>query len=164
MLQLVKLSVNLQKQFDIFMREWSLSGEKIYPKSIRITEQNNFTMILKHLEKQRLLNEETYFALNVNRNIFIGAVNLRYNIDELMSQYVGNIGYGIIPSERRKGYCKKILKLAIDKCKQNELHKILLACDKDNVASAKSIIYNGGIFENEVVYKGIVIQRFWIYC
>jgi predicted acetyltransferase len=36
-------------------------------------------------------------------------------------------------------------------------------CNKDNSASAKTIIANGGVFENEVIEdNGAVIQRFWI--
>ena len=37
-----------------------------------------------------------------------------------------------------------------------------MCCDKDNIASAKTITKNGGILENEIVEDGIVIQRYWI--
>ena len=33
-----------------------------------------------------------------------------------------------------------------------------------NIASAKSIINNGGVLENEVVVDGVIHQRYWIEC
>ena len=38
-----------------------------------------------------------------------------------------------------------------------------MVCDKDNIASAKTIIKNGGILENEITDEdGSVEQRYWI--
>ena len=37
-----------------------------------------------------------------------------------------------------------------------------MVCDKDNIASAKTIIKNGGILENEVPDEGRITQRYWI--
>ena len=38
-----------------------------------------------------------------------------------------------------------------------------MCCRKDNIGSAKSIINNGGILENEVFDEdGILTQRYWI--
>lgn len=33
---------------------------------------------------------------------------------------------------------------------------------KKNIGSAKSIINNGGVLENEIIVNGIVEQRYWI--
>ena len=37
-----------------------------------------------------------------------------------------------------------------------------MVCDKSNVASAKSILKNGGVLENEDEIDGVVQQRYWI--
>lgn len=37
-----------------------------------------------------------------------------------------------------------------------------MCCDKANIGSAKSIIKNGGILENEVIVNGVTQQRYWI--
>ena len=43
------------------------------------------------------------------------------------------------------------------------IDKVLMTCDKDNIGSAKSIIKNGGIFENEFINSdGEIEQRYWI--
>ena len=42
------------------------------------------------------------------------------------------------------------------------IKKVLMVCDKDNIGSAKSIIRNGGILENELIENGKIKQRYWI--
>ena len=72
-------------------------------------------------------------------------------------------GDGIRPSERRKGYATKMIGLALDECRKLGLERVLMVCEKDNVASAKSIVRNGGVLENEVADEnGVVSQRYWI--
>ena len=38
-----------------------------------------------------------------------------------------------------------------------------MCCGKENVASAKSIVRNGGVLENEVEEDGHIEQRYWIH-
>lgn len=43
------------------------------------------------------------------------------------------------------------------------LEKVLMTCDRDNIGSAKSIMNNGGVLENEVINEdGVWEQRYWI--
>ena len=43
------------------------------------------------------------------------------------------------------------------------IRRVLMTCDKDNIGSAKSIVKNGGILENEIVNEdGVTEQRYWI--
>ena len=69
---------------------------------------------------------------------------------------------GTHPSERRKGYATQMLGLALEECRKIGIKKVLMVCDKDNIGSAKSIIRNGGILENEVIENGKIKQRYWI--
>ena len=55
-----------------------------------------------------------------------------------------------------------MIALALEECKKLGLGDILMVCDKENIGSAKSIINNGGVLENEVVVDGVVEQRYWI--
>jgi len=74
----------------------------------------------------------------------------------------GHIGYGIRPSERRKGNATKILSLALDKARELGIERALLTCDKDNIGSAQTIINNGGQLDSEDVVNDTEIQRYWI--
>lgn len=40
--------------------------------------------------------------------------------------------------------------------------KVLMCCDKKDTTSAKTIIKNGDILENEVLDNKVWIQRYWI--
>ena len=55
-----------------------------------------------------------------------------------------------------------MIALALDKCRELGLKKVLMVCDQKNIGSAKSIINNGGVLENEVIVDGVTEQRYWI--
>ena len=55
-----------------------------------------------------------------------------------------------------------MIALALDECRKLGLDRVLMTCDKTNVGSAKSIIKNGGVLENEVLDDGVLEQRYWI--
>lgn len=42
------------------------------------------------------------------------------------------------------------------------IDRVLIVCNKNNIGSAKSIIKNGGILENEITENGEIFQRYWI--
>lgn len=83
-------------------------------------------------------------------------------MDERLLRNIGHIGGGIRPSERKKGYATLMLKLALEKCKEIGLTKVLLVCNKKNTGSAKAIQNNGGILENELLVDDKIHQRYWI--
>lgn len=52
-------------------------------------------------------------------------------------------------------------------CRKFGESKVLLSCDKKNIASQRTIIKNGGVLENEVIdtvglSESGIIQRYWI--
>lgn len=75
----------------------------------------------------------------------------------------GHIGYEVRPSERRKGYATEMLRLALKKCVDLGITKVLITCDKSNLGSAKTIQNQGGVLENEFLEEnGELAQRYWI--
>lgn len=167
MLKLVKLSKKYKKQLFDMMDEWTKSGEKIVPWSIRKNDYRDFENYLNNLDvkkaKDGLVFDSTFFALDISRNIFVGAINIRNNLNDKLLLYGGHIGDGIRPSERRKGYATEMISLALVECKKLGMDKVLMVCYKDNIGSKKSIIKNGGILENEIIDKeGKVNLRYWL--
>ena len=107
--------------------------------------------------------DSVLFLLDVERDILLGAVNIRHYLNDYLLQFGGHIGDGIRPSERRKGYATEMIRLALIECKKLGIDRVLMVCDKTNIGSAKSIINNGGILENEFVDEdGEINQRYWI--
>ena len=66
-------------------------------------------------------------------------------------------------AKRQKGYATEMLGLALKECKNLGIKEILITCDKDNIASAKTIINNGGKIENEITEGNRTTQRYWIH-
>ena len=91
-------------------------------------------------------------------------INIRHSLNDYLLGRGGHIGFGVRPTERQKGYATKILSLGLNRCKELKIHDVLLTCNKDNIASVKTIQNNGGILENEIIDKENVkiIQRYWI--
>lgn len=167
MLQLVRLNINYIEQLNDMMSEWTSTDEKIVPYAIRKNDYHDFDNYVKNLDddnkdKPNIVPSTTYFCLDSDRNIFVGAVNIRHYLNDNLLRCGGHIGDGIRPSERNKGYATKMISLALDKCREMGMEKVLMTCDKDNIASAKTIIKNGGVLENEILDNGLLIQRYWI--
>lgn len=104
----------------------------------------------------------TFFAIRKTDNKIVGMVNIRHELSEFLLRKGGHIGNCVRPTERRKGYGKEILYLGIEKCKELGIEKVLLVCDKENVASAKQIQSSFGVLENEILDKERTLQRYWI--
>lgn len=85
----------------------------------------------------------TYLCFDETK--LIGLLNIRYDLPKSLSEKYGNIGYGVRPSERRKGYATAMLQYALSICKEKGLKQVVLGCYKDNLASAATIKKNGGV-------------------
>jgi len=167
MLKLVKLTAGNYPLLIDMMDEWTATGEKIVPYAIRKVDYHDFERYLPSLEvghdrDESLVPDSTFFCLDTERNIFVGAVNIRHWLNEGLMLNGGHIGDGIRPSERRKGYATKMIALALEECRKLGIDRVLMVCDKKNIGSAKSIMHNGGVLENEIVIDGVTEQRYWI--
>lgn len=147
--------------------EWYGSGEEIIPYSIGKTDYHDFEAYCINLEveneKGGLVPDSTFFCLDEERNIFVGAINIRHYLNKKLLLNGGHIGDGVRPSERRKGIATHMIHLALFECKKLGITDVLMVCNKDNIGSAKSIIKNGGILENEINVNGKIEQRYWIH-
>ena len=170
MIKLVRLSPEYRRHLFEMMDEWTAAGEKIVPYSIRKNDYHDFEYYLAHLDVDEeqakstgLVPDTTLFALDTERDIFVGAVNIRHYLNERLLYNGGHIGDGVRPSERRKGYATEMIRLALDECRKLGIERVMMACNQDNIGSAKSIQRNGGVLENEVTEDdGTVVQRYWI--
>jgi len=104
-----------------------------------------------------------FWLLSADANI-VGISNLRHSLTPSLEKIGGHIGFGVRPSEQRKGNGTELLRLTIQKAVHIGLTRLLLTCDKNNVGSARVITANNGRLENECVdpQTGKVVQRYWI--
>ncbi|MBO5884467.1 MAG: GNAT family N-acetyltransferase [Clostridia bacterium] len=103
-----------------------------------------------------------YLVYRIQDNKLVGMMQIRHELNERLLKHGGHIGDSIRPSEQGKGYGTEQIKLALQKCKIFGIKKVLITCDKSNIASARTIQKNNGVLENEIVIDGTTIQRYWI--
>jgi predicted acetyltransferase len=116
----------------------------------------------KESTKHTEVTATVFLAIREEDSKLVGIINIRHTLNEYLYNYGGHIGYSVRKIERRKGYAKEMLKLALEECRKLEMNKVLLTCDSDNIASAKTIKFCSGILENEVSSDDGLIQRYWI--
>lgn len=171
-IELIKPSLQHKDLLIDMLTEWKndieINNTNSSPWKIFANDFHDFEYYIEHLDttedhKDGWVPDTTLFCFDKDRNIFVGAVNIRHYLNENLLRTGGHIGDGIRPSERRKGYATAMIALALEECKKLGIHDVLMCCGKENVASAKSIMRNGGVLENEVEEDGHIEQRYWIH-
>lgn len=167
-LKLITNYYDYQQQILDFIAEYSTTEAKMVPSVLRMCNSCTFDEYVEYLNSRATRNLEglvpatVYFTLDEERNIVVGAVDLRHYLNEPLLKNGGHIGDGVRPSERRKGIATAQIGLALQECKKLGIDKVLITCESWNIPSAKSIINNGGVLENEVEVEGKTFQRYWI--
>ena len=167
-MHLARPSLELEQAYLDYISEWENSNEKIVPYAAR-REGMSFSDLLSRWEYESTENvrgkgfvpASLFFYIDDDRRI-VGALHIRHELNEYLLHSGGHIGYGIRPKERLKGHAAKMLEMSLPLAKQLGLEKVLVCCDKVNTGSAKTIIKNGGVLENEVITQKEVVQRYWI--
>ncbi len=106
---------------------------------------------------------KTFLLIRKNDNKIIGTINVRWNLTEAMKKFGGNIGYGIRPTERRKGYNKINLYLGLLEAQKLGLDRVMLDCDVNNLGSDRTMKSLGGVLERTEIdpYDGILTNVYW---
>lgn len=165
---LIKPTIELRDEYLDMLNDWKVHKEKPNPGTLKL-DSTNFPKMLETLDgftrgigvDENHVEHSTYWLVENNR--VIGAVNIRHRLNDYLLKFDGHIGGGIRPSDRAKGYATIMLSLSLAITRDMGMTKILITCNKDNIASQKTIIKNGGVFESEEIEdNGNIVRRFWI--
>ena len=151
-------------------KEESLAESLIINGSAGLDRFSSIEVWLEELKKRScedtvpkgLVPSSTYLAVREKDNYIVGMIDIRHYLNEYLTQVGGNIGYGVRKTERNKGYAKQMLKLALEKCKELKIKKVLITCDEDNIASEKVILSANAKLEDIRNVDGENKKRFWI--
>ena len=135
------------------------NGERNISSSINLTNMNYSEWVDKINHNSIESDDEWgryYLYLVFDNDKLVGLLNIRFELNDSLRAKYGDIGYGVRPSERRKGYATRMLAYAINKCKEKEMDYIILGCYKDNIGSNKTIIKNGGkLYRKDIEEKNL---------
>lgn len=101
----------------------------------------------------------------VDNDEVIGFLSYRHPIEgiPILEEYAGHVGYSVKPSKRRQGVASwqlgELIKIIRE---QGELKRIMISCNPDNVGSKKTILKNGGVYQDTNTWQNIKIERYWI--
>ena len=160
------IDVSLQ-QIEDYKNEFSLNNESIHGAAnlAELSAQDWVQFVEKTKHKETVapgfVTAHTFFALDNDK--IVGIINARHELNDYLLNHGGHIGYSVRKSERRKGYAKKMLNYTSEFLFSLGLDKILITCDKNNIASKRTIESCGGILENEVIEATRTTLRYWIY-
>ena len=143
-----------KQQYEEMMDEWEAhKGGWFNPGALRRYSNSQkrtvtYTEWLKWIDDGRAAGQELYFFMN--NGTILGAISIRpkKNVPNIGTD--GHCGFGIRPSERKKGYATKMLNMALPIMKQHGIDPVVITCDKENIGSARVIINNGGVLVDEV--------------
>ena len=129
------------------IREFVINGSELFDK------MDNYTEWCRSIDantKEETVNPDwvvtdTFFAVDDNGRI-VGIIDLRHTLNDFLKD-LGNCGYSVRPSERRKGIATEMLRQLLDVAKKAGMKELHLSVEKDNEPSVKTIIRNGGVFE-----------------
>ncbi len=168
---LIKPTDEYSAQISSYRQEFLLSGDSMDGTgNLRRTEDmDEYIRHCKNCENKATVPEglvaaTQYLFVRKNDNCLVGMIQIRHYFNDYLEKFGGHIGYSVRPSERRKGYAKKMLETALPLCKELGLEKVLITCLADNTASEKTILANGGVYESTVHEpdEGVDLKRYWI--
>ena len=168
-MKLVRPTQQYREQIMAYRTTFLNIGEQPYGASSlrRFDDFNKWLMKVVYQENVNDLPQDTVPSsqfLSIVNGRLIGLINIRHRLTPDLLMNGGHIGYSIHPDERRKGYAIEQLRLGLIEAKNIGLEKVLVTCDKSNIASSKVIKKVGGILENEVISSdnNEIVQRYWI--
>ena len=94
----------------------------------------------------------------------VGMINIRHSLNAYLERCGGHIGISIVPSERHKGYATQMLKMALSKCREFGINKVLYAFNSGNEGSKRIVLKCGGTYESDVYdsVDRVYVERYWI--
>lgn len=146
-----------------------LGREERYPFQLDF-EHDDFASLLQRLEEfsngTNIPNgsEPTSTYWLIEERELVGVSSLRHRMNARIRECGGHIGLGIRPSRRMRGLGTRLMALTLQKAHEAGIGEVHVHCHKDNEASARMILRNGGVLRSEVATGDpqTIVQRYTV--
>jgi len=169
---LLKPDISFENELISYRNEFinnhdSMDGTSRLEKIENIADWILFNQKLEHQETLPdgpFVPSSLYLYVRKTDHKIVGMINIRHCFNDYLENFGGHIGYSVLPSERRKGYAKNMLKDALPYCKTLGIKNVLITCIQGNEGSKRTILSNGGKYENTIFEpdENIYLERYWI--
>lgn len=159
-MKLIKPNICFHQQYLDMMEEWLADGSRLAPWTVSLPYKSadEFAALIARCEEvERGENldgyaaNSTWWLYDEEQDKLIGVGNLRHWLNDSDGQLWGHIGYGIRPSERRKGKAAFLLQAMLYEAKTRDLAEVLLAAYSSNIGSWKTMERCGAEFLRTVL-------------
>lgn len=169
-----EIEINDKKEIEEMALEFQNANDE-YPfegvSDLKKVLENSFEEYYNNLETNKHIDEiypnfanQTTFVLADETGHIYGLANLRHELKGNLINIGGHVGYGIRPSERKKGYATIQLGLLLEKMDEMGIEKALITCRENNIGSKKTMGKFIGESDTLVpsMYERIMEYRYWI--
>ena len=159
MIRLIRPTKQLKEKAIEFKNEFIANGENVINGSELFDKTDDYGEWLNSVTANtnaktvnpKWVITDTFFALDENGKV-VGIIDLRHSLNDFLKN-MGNCGYSVRPSERRKGYATEMLKQIIKHAGTIGMRELYIAVEQKNDPSIKTILKNGGVFERSFVFE-----------
>lgn len=169
-MKLVSPSVEYKNSYLKLVQDFTEAGDQLVPFTLN-EDCSDFPSLLAKLNGYALghnipegfVAHKSFWLIDPNNEV-VGVSNLRLALTDNLKNIGGHIGYGVKPTERRKGHATALLSKTLIEAKNQGIQEVLITVEKSNTASINVIKKNGGIFYSEGPVEDIdgIIQRYII--
>lgn len=157
---LVRPSLELKEKALAYRREHFRHGETIIYGSELFDKTDSYEEWLSSVTRNtnpETVNKnwvvtDTFFAIRKSDLRIIGMIDLRHTLNEFLKD-LGNCGYSVRPSERKKGYAAEMLSQLLQVAKKAEMKELHISVETENTPSVKVIQKNGGMYERSFSFE-----------
>lgn len=157
-----------KSRYEDYIAEWEAGGGRIVPSASDPKGRGFEEMLAKwrvdesdEAFAQGFVPSTLHFLEDADGRL-LGAIHFRHVLNPRLEANGGHIGYGVRPSERRRGYASLMLRMLLEGLRAGGPDRVLLTCDEGNVASARTIEGCGGVLAERALFEGAWTRKYWI--
>jgi predicted acetyltransferase len=101
------------------------------------------------------------YLVAVEGDRIVGRASIRHELNAELLERGGHIGFGVVPSARRRGVATEILRRSLELAHSLGVARVLVTCDEDNVGSRTTIEHAGAQLEDIRDHPEGRARRYW---